>query len=494
MYSTTVPFLFFWLFQSVGGGLQPFKPTRCNLIYKNACHQYREVGNHEVICQRKPRYQLCQQTCNSASCQLQCDAPISCEQQCVAGRCNAMLCNSNSCSQSCIRGKCQLIDCRGKNCQQYCFMGGCDMLCSKNAESCIQSCEEGKCTMRCPLGVKTCEQTCKGGKCTMICHAETCKRSCDGGECTYSLKVARDLEAAHHPPRHVEYCNENDDRRAGAGTCVQRCSKGHCGMNYKYTHHSSLLQICQGGSCEFDCKAPLRCTQICTGGKCIKYLCNSKLCIQECVAGRCKMECEAETCLQTCRGGDCSMSCLSNVKECLQWCPGGNCVLGCNAKQCKRYCYSGSCVIPVEGPKLEATFRKVRCTMLTRECHQTCPPKRSCALHGWIHLRIYHSINQMCSEGDCRAMLCRTSNRCTQTCSEGACNSMSCTSNTCLQDCVGANCNMECNAKHCTQFCRGGGCKMKCTENVETCNQSCNSQISNCRTVCLAKSCSITFL
>ena len=188
------------------------------------------------------------------------------------------------------------------------------------------------------------------------------------------------------------------------------------------------------------------------------------------------------------------MRCLSNVNECLQWCPGGNCVLGCNAKQCKRYCDSGSCVIPAKGPKLEAISRRVRCTTVTRECHQTCPPKRSCAFHGWIHLRIYHSINQMCSEGDCRTMHCQTSNKCTQTCSEGACDSMSCTSNTCLQDCVGANCNMECNAKHCTQFCRGGGCEMKCTDNVETCNQSCNSQILNCRNVCLAKSCSITFL
>ena len=473
----------------VGGGLRGFRPTQCNLIYKNACHQYRETGNHEIMCRESAQHKLCQQTCNSGSCRLHCHASNSCTQRCVAGRCNNIFCKSKYCRQDCTRGSCQLMDCGGETCRQKCLMGGCNMLCSKGATICTQWCELGKCTMRCPPGVKSCEQTCNGGKCNMICNAEKCKRSCKGGECTYGAEVTRGLEAVLGAPRYI-YCN--DDLRESI--CMQTCSEGNCDMKYKYSHHSSLLQVCAGGSCHFDCKAPRKCTQVCIGGKCMKYLCNSRVCIQECVAGGCTMECEAETCLQTCRGGDCRMSCMSNVKQCFQWCPGGNCILGCEAEQCKRYCQSGSCVTPAQAPKLQAVARRVRCAMLTRECHQQCPQKRSCSFLGWLHYGIFRSINQTCNEGDCRRMECRASIKCTQTCNDGACYSMSCTSTNCLQDCAGANCNMECNSEHCTQICRGGGCQMKCAETVKTCKQSCNPQNLNCQSICLAKTCSVTLI
>lgn len=324
----------------------------------------------------------------------------------------------------------------------------------------------------------------------MTCEAETCKYSCDGGQCIYGLKVARaPAETVHLVPRYL-HCNGDNDK----GTCVQKCPEGNCDMKYKYNAHASLMQLCQGGNCQFDCKAPLKCTQICTGGACNKYLCNSRLCIQECIAGRCNMECEADTCLQMCRVGDCNMRCLSNVKECLQWCPAGNCILECNGKHCRRYCQSPSCFIPAKASALEEILRIVRCSTVSRECHQECPPKRSCAFLGWAYFGVFHSTHQTCSEGDCRQMHCKTPSKCTQTCVDGACKSMVCAAKTCLQYGKGANCNMECNAEHCTQVCLGGGCKMKCTSSVENCNQSCNSQLSDCQTVCLAKSCSVTLL
>ena len=481
--------MFAAVLQRAGCGLRPLLSTQCNLIYKNACHQYREVGDHTIICRESPRYHFCQQTCNSANCRLQCNSPLSCDQQCMAGRCETMLCNSKNCSQKCIRGSCQLMDCAGKTCQQSCYMGGCSMVCSNDAEICIQSCEAGKCAMRCPHGVKMCKQTCKGGKCTMTCNAQKCRRSCDGGQCAYSTKIARDVESAHMVPRYP-YCNDGINK----DTCVQNCPEGNCNMKYKYTPHASLQQLCAGGNCHFHCMAPLRCTQICMGGTCKKYLCKSNLCIQECVAGGCNMECEAETCLQICRGGDCSMDCLSNVKECLQWCPAGNCILGCSAKHCRRYCNSASCIVSDKASALKGTLRRVRCSTVARECYQKCPSRRSCAFLGWAYFGVFHSTYQICSEGDCRLMHCTTSNKCTQKCHDGACESIVCTANICLQYCNGANCNMECTAQRCTQVCHGGGCKMKCMDNVETCHQSCNSQISDCQIVCLARSCTITLL
>lgn len=472
------------------GGLPPSSPTQCNLILKNACHQYRETGKHNVICREYPPYHFCQQTCNSASCRLRCHASISCVQQCVAGHCEDMFCTSENCNQSCIRGNCQGMNCAAKNCEQNCYTGGCEMVCSNDAERCIQSCKEGKCLMRCPLSVKLCQQKCEGGMCTMICEAERCEQSCDRGLCIYSMKALSDGSEATHPgPRHLN-CNQGTVK----DTCIQTCPEGHCELKYKYSRHASLLQLCSGGNCQFECSAPLKCTQVCSGGACKRYMCNSKLCIQECIAGGCNMECEAERCLQTCRGGDCSMRCLSKVKECLQWCPAGNCVLGCSARHCKHYCVPGSCVVSSRAAKLKGILRTVRCSTGTQECHQECPPKRNCAFLNWVYFGAFHSIYQSCNHGGCNIMHCITSNKCAQTCHEGACKSMVCMAGKCLQQCEGANCNMECNSRHCTQVCHGGGCRMKCTGNVEACNQSCNSQILNCETVCLAKSCTLTLL
>ena len=482
MFNAILVFLVFG-FVPVNSRFWSLMPTQCNVMYKASCQQLRVAGDHDMICGNTPQYKYCQQVCHSANCRLRCNARITCQQQCAAGRCDVMMCTSGNCSQACIRGGCKM-DCSGNVCQQHCYMGGCNMECSPAAERCFQSCEMGKCNMRCPAGVKECEQTCKGGRCVMICEAEGCKRSCEGGRCLYSTKVAR--ESKDLAPR---YCDSDGEGR----NCLQACAEGRCKLKYKYSGHASMVQLCHGGNCEFDCKAPLKCTQICTGGRCRKYVCNSKLCIQECVAGGCLMECEAETCIQMCRGGDCSMNCFSNVNDCFQWCTGGNCILKCSAKHCNPFCADAAakCITDGEGPRLKAMTRRVRCTMTTRKCEQVCPPKRSCAFMGWKHLHVFHSTNQVCDEGDCRQMMCYASKSCNQICNDGACGRMACKSNTCVQDCLGANCNMDCRARNCTQLCRGGGCKMTCSGNTEICTQLCNTRISDCLLTCFAKVCLI---
>ena len=453
------------------------REARCGMLTPDGCHQYKEMGNFDLVCNGISGSRSCDQICNHAKCKLSCTSQRGCKQKCIAGRCKSMKCNSNRCNQECLRGACGM-QCKGDECNQRCDLSGCTMKCPAGVKTCIQKCSGGMCNMVCPPGVRTCKQSCLFAKCFMSCNAHKCKRTCLGGECVDTSASTQREETKRRVSTKCSY-------EEGSAFCYQKCVGRDCNLAAVQHKNNYLTQVCSGENCRLKCRNPSNCKQVCAGGQCKSIACSSEFCVQECIAGNCQMQCNAKECHQICRGGNCRMVCTGSVQRCYQTCTGGGCEIECNGIDCIPFCWGGDCAYIQHFQYMGKYVWKLRCYVETKDCRQTCHQHQVCAVTDY---KIFHSMNQTCESGNCN-MHCHTEKSCKQICNKGACKRMRCTTNDCVQVCQGSGCEMECNAKNCKQFCEKGGCKMTCTTNSLSCMQICNPIADDCKYGCFAKSC-----
>lgn len=115
-------------------------------------------GTGKMICESNKN---CNQTCNTGSCDMSCEAVERCVQHGDDNGLKKMSCESKQCTQSCKAGNCKTMHCEGDNCYQSCDKGGCTMNCTQSVKSCVQRCTAI-------------------ADCIMDCHAEECHQQCSG--------------------------------------------------------------------------------------------------------------------------------------------------------------------------------------------------------------------------------------------------------------------------------------------------------------------------